>query len=95
MPDKYFKSKEACKRLNVHPRTLYQWDAKGGIDVKRTKGNMRLYNVDKYLREIKIKNNVKCICEDDYDKLDDMKDKLNIFYVRVSSNSQKDVMESQ
>ena len=51
--DRFVKGKQASDILNVHQRTLYQWDKKGWIEVKRTKGNIRLYNVDKYLREIK------------------------------------------
>jgi putative resolvase len=95
--DRFVKGKQASDILNVHQRTLYQWDKKGWIEVKRTKGNIRLYNVDKYLREIKINNNIKCICEDELDKLDKMskKNKLNISYVRVSSNGQKNDLERQ
>ncbi len=93
--DKYLKGKEASKKLNVHQRTLYQWEKKGWIDTLRTKGNIRLYNVDKYLREIGIKNDVKCICEDNLDKIGQEKKRLNINYIRVSSLGQKDDLERQ
>jgi predicted site-specific integrase-resolvase len=95
MTDRYLKGSVASKILNVHPRTLYQWDEKGWIETKRTQGNMRLYNVDKYLRDIKVKNGVKCYCEDDLDELDKREDKININYVRVSSHGQKDDLERQ
>lgn len=93
--DRYLKGKQASEILNVHPRTLYQWEAKNWIETKRTKSNIRLYNVDKYLREIKIKNNVKCYCDDNLDTLDNIKEKINVNYVRVSSQGQKDDLERQ
>ena len=54
-----------------------------------------MYNVDKYLREIKIKNNVKCYCDDNLSALDNIKEKINVNYVRVSSQGQKDDLERQ
>ena len=91
----YVKGKEASKILKVHQRTLYQWDKKGWIEVIRTKGNVRLYNVEKYLREIK-KVEMKCYCEkeNNLEELNKMK-RINISYVRVSSNGQKDDLERQ
>lgn len=91
----YVKGKEASKILKVHQRTLYQWDKKGWIEVIRTKGNVRLYNVEKYLREIK-KVEMKCYCEEEnnLEELNKMK-RINISYVRVSSNGQKDDLERQ
>ena len=86
----YVGGKEASKILGVHQRTLYQWDEKGIIDIIRTPGNKRLYNVKKYLEKAKCKDN---ICEN-LDELDN-KEKLNICYVRVSSLNQKDDLERQ
>ena len=68
MSDRFLKGKLASEILNIHQRTLYQWEKKGWIETKRTKGNVRLYNVDRYLRELKINNGVKCYCEEDFDK---------------------------
>jgi predicted site-specific integrase-resolvase len=91
MTDKqYFNGKETSEILGVHPRTLYLWDAKGLIDTIRTPGNHRLYNVKKFLDEKKCKS---AVCED-LDSLD-IKDNLNICYVRISSNGQKDDLERQ
>ena len=45
MEDNFIKGSKATKILGVHQRTLYQWEEKGWIET-------RLYNVDKYLREI-------------------------------------------
>ncbi len=55
-------------------------EEKGLIDVKRTNGGHRLYNLDKYLRE----NNM----------VDD-KEKNNICYCRVSSVKQKQDLNRQ
>ena len=93
MTDKYITGKEATEKLGVHQRTLYQWDKKGWIETIRTDGNKRLYNVDKYLREKKCNNDVDCI--KNLDNIDNIKGKLKISYVRVSSQGQKDDLERQ
>jgi putative resolvase len=82
--------KQASEILGVHQRTLMMWDRKGLIETKRTPGNKRLYNVEKYIKQQNSKNNI-CDNLDDLDK----KEKLNICYVRVSSNNQKDDLERQ
>ena len=55
----------------------------------------RLYNVEKYLKEKlcvkKNKNDNIILCNE----LDEIKEKLNICYVRVSSNGQKNDLERQ
>ena len=81
--------KEASKILGVHQRTLYQWE--GEIETIRTSGNKRLYNVKKYLAS-KVKANNIC---DKLDDLDNKNEKLNICYVRVSTQNQKDDLERQ
>ena len=93
MTDKYITGKEATEKLGVHQRTLYQWDKKGWIETIRTDGNKRLYNVDKYLKEKKYNNDVDCI--KNLDNIDNIKGKLKISYVRVSSQGQKDDLERQ
>ena len=83
--------KEASQILDVHQRTLYQWEEKGEIETIRTTGNKRLYNVKKYLAsKIKADN----ICNN-LDDLDNKNEKLNICYVRVSTQNQKDDLERQ
>jgi len=82
--------KQASEILGVHQRTLMMWDRKGLIETKRTPGNKRLYNVEKYLNQQREKNKI-CDNLDDLDK----KERLNICYVRVSSNNQKDDLERQ
>lgn len=92
MKDKFIKGNKASEILGVHQRTLYQWEEKGWIETKRTKGGMRLYNVDKYLREEKEKNdnNIHVDDCDELDKICKKNKKISINYVRVSSAGQKD-----
>ena len=82
--------KETSELLGVHQRTLYQWEKKGLIETMRTPGGKRLYNVTKFLKNRKIETEQ----PDIIDELDKM-DRLNICYVRVSSQNQKDDLESQ
>jgi predicted site-specific integrase-resolvase len=86
----YVKGQKAAEMLGVHQRTLYLWEEKGLIETIRTPSNHRLYNVKKYLDNLKCENKA---CEN-LDELD-TKDKINICYVRVSSNGQKDELERQ
>jgi len=83
--DRFVGGKEASKILGVHQRTLYNWDSNKLIEVIRTPGNKRLYNVSKYLRE---KKEVLCNVIDPND-LDKMNGKFKIVYVRVSSLGQR------
>lgn len=93
MDGKYVTGKEASRILGVHQRTLYQWEEKHKINVIRTPGGHRLYDVKMFLD--------KQICDDDeecignIDKLDSIHGKLNINYVRVSSLGQRDDLERQ
>ena len=91
----FYGGKEASSLLNVHQRTLYQWDKKGVIEVKRTPGGKRLYNVKKFLDERNINNEKLNINKsDEINKLFEEKN-LNIIYVRVSSLGQKNDLERQ
>jgi putative resolvase len=89
----YIGGKEASKILGVHQRTLYQWENKGWIETIRTDGNKRLYNVEKYLKEKKCNDDK--VCLENLEKIDKIKGKLKLSYVRVSSNNQKDDLERQ
>ncbi len=82
--------KQAAEILGVHQRTLYLWEKKGLIETVRTPGNKRLYNVNKFLEDNKCKENI-CNNLDDLDK----ETKLNIAYIRVSSQTQKNDLERQ
>ena len=86
----YIGGKEASEILGVHQRTLYNWETNGLIETIRTSGNKRLYNVNKFIQNKKCTDTI-CTNLDDLDK----KEKLNICYVRVSSNNQKDDLMRQ
>ena len=92
---KYVTGRKASEILGIHQRTLYLWEKNGKIETIRTKGNHRLYNVEKYLKEQK---DLMCNTEEDIKKLEELEkknEKLNICYVRVSSISQKEDLERQ
>jgi putative resolvase len=76
---RFLGGKEASKILGVHQRTLYNWEKKNLIEVIRTPGNKRLYNVDKYLNR----------------NVANEQEKLKLAYVRVSSSSQREDLERQ
>lgn len=85
----YLKGKKASELLGVHTRTLYQWEEKGKIEAIRTSGNMRLYNVGKYLRS-------QLGIEEETDNIDEnCETQLNICYCRVSSQGQRDDLQRQ
>lgn len=87
--NKYSGGKEASEKLGVHQRTLMSWDKKGLIKVIRTPGNKRLYDVEGFLKEHKLN------IEEKINIIEDTNDKLNICYVRVSTNGQKDDLKRQ
>jgi len=83
--EKFISGKEASKILGVHQKTLYNWDKLGHIETIRTPGNKRLYNIKKFIQE-RTKKNL---------KLEPIEAKLNLCYIRVSSNSQRNDLERQ
>lgn len=54
-------TREACKRLGVHPNTLRRWADTGKIPHYRTEAGQRRYNVDAYLGSAE-KGTVVCYC---------------------------------
>lgn len=83
MEKSFISSKEAVGILGVSIRTLRNMDKSGDIEVLRTKGGWRKYNVHKYLQE-------KNIIHETYNK-----PKKNIIYCRVSSYDRKEDLERQ
>lgn len=93
MADKYVGGKQASEILKVHQRTLHNWDANGKIEVKRTPGGKRLYNVGKFLKVLECNNDKNCI--KNLEELDAKEGKLNIGYVRVSTHIQSSDLVNQ
>lgn len=92
--------KKASEILGVHQRTLYNWEREGKIEIIRSKGGKRYYNVRKYLEEkgikyINITNKIKCVNIKDLENLEKTDKKMNISYARVSSIGQKNDLERQ
>ena len=82
----YVGGKEASNILGVHQRTLYNWEVSGKIETIRSPGGKRLYNVEKFLENVKnIEDNKK------YEGIE----RLKIIYTRVSSKFQEDDLERQ
>jgi putative resolvase len=77
--NEYVKRGEVLKVIKVHYQTLYKMEERGDIEVVRSKGGHRMYNLNKYLRD----NNM----------LNDHKEK--ICYCRVSSRKQKGDLQRQ
>jgi putative resolvase len=92
--EEYVGGKEASKILGVHQRTLMNWDRNGLIETKRTPGNKRLYNVKKFIGKNNY-NNFKCKSEECEIIIEEIKNKIDICYVRVSTYGQKDDLERQ
>jgi predicted site-specific integrase-resolvase len=90
--NQYIGGKQASKELGVHQRTLYLWEEKGAIETIRTPGGKRLYNVKKF-QEGYINNKKNDFINEE--NIDLIEDKLNICYIRVSTNGQKDDLKRQ
>ena len=89
MNEEYLPGSKASKQLGVHQRTLHEWDRKGLIDVIRTPGNKRMYNVKKYLCD----KNPELYCQEEAVIPDN--GNLEIIYARVSTHNQKNDLVHQ
>jgi predicted site-specific integrase-resolvase len=88
--DKYIGKKKAMDILGISALTLLKLEELNKIEVIKTIGGHRKYNVMKYIKENKKESESK---EKD-NKLNN-KEKLNLCYVRVSTNGQKNDLEHQ
>jgi putative resolvase len=87
---KYFGGKKTCEILGVHMQTLYNWDKSGKIEVIRSTGGKRFYNVNKYLEDNRNENENK-----KENKIQIKIDKKKICYIRVSTIGQKNDLKRQ
>lgn len=83
----YFTGKEASELLKVHQNTLRNWANENKLEVYRTPGNKRMYNIGKFMKE----NNL--ISEQIIHE--EMKERLIIGYVRVSTINQAADLQRQ
>jgi putative resolvase len=88
MESKYVGKKIALSRLGISAMTLLKLSDEKQIEVIKTTGGHRKYNVDKYITDNKQK-----VVVDNKPDIDN--DKFNICYVRVSTTSQKDDLKRQ
>ena len=79
--------KNASEIIGVHFQTLRNWEKEGKIEAIRTPGKKRYYNVKKFLKQYRN--------EEIEVPIKKIKEKRNICYCRVSSESQKDDLENQ
>ena len=86
MNRKFVGSKKACEILGVHHQSLHNWDSNKKIEVLRTPGGKRLYNIDKFINDNTTSIN---------DNIDNNKTKRNICYCRVSTKNQKNDLMHQ
>ena len=86
--DKYIGKKKALEILGISALTLLKLEELNKIEVIKTIGGHRKYNVMKYIKENKKES------ESKDNKLNN-KEKLNLCYVRVSTNGQKNDLEHQ
>jgi len=91
--DKYESKKDALKKLGISQMTLLKLAHNNKIEYIKTVGGHRKYNIKKYIKDNKIKT------EKDQEKDKNVPNtKLNICYVRVSTNDllrQKEYMQKK
>jgi putative resolvase len=80
MSKEFITPKEATKILSVHKNTLYRYADRGLIELIRTPGGKRLYNIKGYLEKTGIIKN---------------EERKKICYCRVSTHGQKNDLERQ
>jgi len=88
--DKYIGKKKALEILGISALTLLKLEELNKIEVIKTIGGHRKYNVMKYIKE----NRKESESKEKDNKLNN-KEKLNLCYVRVSTNGQKNDLEHQ
>ena len=85
LTEEYMTPKNASEIIGVHFQTLRNWEKEGKIEAIRTPGKKRYYNVKKFLKQYR----------NEEIEIPIKKEKRNICYCRVSSESQKDDLENQ
>ena len=96
MDTKFVSRKIALEKLGLSPMTLLKLEKNNQIEVIRTIGGQRKYNVDKYINENKKCSTVKNeLSSNKLNSESTDNSKLNICYIRVSTYGQKDDISRQ
>ena len=95
--DKYIGKKKALEILGISSLTLLKLEEKNKIEVIKTIGGHRKYNIKKYISENKKESEPvnKPKSKPNIDIVIDKKEKINICYIRVSTVGQKSDLEHQ
>lgn len=88
--NKYIGKKQALEILGISSMTLLKLEELNKIEVIKTVGGHRKYNVHKYIEDNKKESEPLIPLKEINNK-----EKLNICYVRVSTHNQKDDLEHQ
>lgn len=93
MTDKFVGRKAALQILGISPVTLIKLADEHKIEIIKTDGGQRKFNVDKYIRD----NKVNVITDDRKNSkiVPPIIEKMNICYVRVSTIAQKNDLNRQ
>lgn len=88
--DKYQSKRDALKKLGISQSTLLKLVDQNKIEYIKTLGGHRKYNVTKYINENIIKTDKDQINDDEIKNDEEIENKrLNICYIRVSTQGQK------
>jgi putative resolvase len=91
--ENFVSGKKASEILEVHQRTLYQWEEKKQIETIRTPSGKRMYNVNKYLETKNENGKPVKVNNSEINKLIENNGKY--LYDRVSSLGQKEDLVRQ
>lgn len=97
MTDKFVSRKIALNTLGISPLTLIKLADNQKIEIIRTEGGQRKYNIDKYIRENKINikpTNISSTTNKNNIPANNIV-KVNICYIRVSTIAQKNDLNRQ
>jgi putative resolvase len=89
MTDKFVSTKIALEMLGISHLTLIKMADNKKIEIMKTEGGHRKYNIDKYIRDNKI------TIKGEEKNIEPKIEKVDICYVRVSTLAQKDDLARQ
>ena len=90
---KYVSKREALKQLGISSMTLLKMAENNTIEYMKTDGGHRKYNINKYIKDNKIKTEKEQL--KDIIESNNNTNKIDICYIRVSTLGQKDDLEIQ